>query len=89
MASRIKAFETFPIAYPITLPMCAPVSTRAAAAILCTEDGLRHIGGDRSRCIRGAASVIRSVTHRRVDEPKQKIGRLIVSDGSGLGRDER
>jgi acetyl-CoA acetyltransferase len=33
-----------PITYPITLPMCAPLSDGSAAAILCTEDGLERIG---------------------------------------------
>ena len=33
-----------PITYPLTLPMCAPLSDGAAAAILCTEAGLRRIG---------------------------------------------
>lgn len=65
-----------PITYPITLPMCAPLSDGAAAAILCTEDGLERIGADRSRCIRIAASVIRSFTRRRIDEPHKHIGRL-------------
>ena len=36
-----------PITYPITLPMCAPLSDGSAAAILCTEEGLRRIGADR------------------------------------------
>ncbi|MCW3528608.1 thiolase family protein, partial [Burkholderia cenocepacia] len=36
-----------PITYPITLPMCAPLSDGAAAAILCTEEGLERIGADR------------------------------------------
>lgn len=65
-----------PITYPITLPMCAPVSDGAAAAILCTEAGLRRIGADRSRCIRVAASVIRSFTHRPIDAPERNIGHL-------------
>ncbi|MFX1766364.1 thiolase family protein [Paraburkholderia sp. A1RI-2L] len=65
-----------PITYPITLPMCAPVTDGAAAAILCTEEGLRRIGADRSRSIRVAASVIRSSTPRRIDEPEKNIGRL-------------
>lgn len=65
-----------PITYPITLPMCAPVTDGAAAAILCTEEGLRRIGADRKRCIKVAASVIRSFTHRRIDEPEKNIGRL-------------
>ncbi|MGU7778858.1 thiolase family protein [Burkholderia sp. PU8-34] len=65
-----------PITYPITLPMCAPVTDGAAAAILCTDEGLRRIGADRSRCIRIAASVVRSFTHRRIDEPEKNISRL-------------
>ncbi|MDI9651685.1 thiolase family protein [Burkholderia cenocepacia] len=65
-----------PITYPITLPMCAPLSDGAAAAILCTEEGLERIGADRSRCIRIAASVVRSFTRRRIDEPHKHIGRL-------------
>jgi len=65
-----------PITYPITLPMCAPVTDGAAAAILCTEEGLRRIGADRSRCIKVAASVMRSFTHRGIDEPEENIGRL-------------
>jgi acetyl-CoA acetyltransferase len=63
-----------PITYPITLPMCAPVTDGAAAAILCTEAGLRRLGIDRKRCVRVAASVIRSFTHRSVGAPEQGIG---------------
>jgi acetyl-CoA acetyltransferase len=77
-----------PISYPITLPMCAPLSDGAAAVILCTEEGLRRIGADRQRCIRVAASVIRSFTHRRVDEPERNIGRLAALQAyelAGLG----
>ncbi|WP_338640751.1 thiolase family protein [Burkholderia pyrrocinia] len=65
-----------PITYPITLPMCAPLSDGAAAAILCTDEGLARVGADRSRCIRIAASVLRSFTRRRIDEPHKHIGRL-------------
>uniref|UniRef100_UPI003F498536 thiolase family protein n=1 Tax=Cupriavidus yeoncheonensis TaxID=1462994 RepID=UPI003F498536 len=77
-----------PITYPITLPMCAPVSDGAAAAILCTEAGLRRIGVDRSRCIRVAASVFRSFTHRPIDAPERNIGHLAACQAyeqAGLG----
>jgi len=77
-----------PITYPITLPMCAPLSDGAAAAILCTGAGLKRIGADGSRCIRVAASVIRSFTHRRLDEPEKHIGRLAALQAyevAGLG----
>lgn len=65
-----------PITYPITLPMCAPLSDGSAAAILCTEEGLKRIGADRSRCIRVAASVIRSFSHRRLEEYDKNVGHL-------------
>jgi acetyl-CoA acetyltransferase len=77
-----------PITYPITLPMCAPISDGAAAAILCTEQGLKRIGADRSRCIKVAASVIRSFTHRRLDQPELNISHLAATQAyeqAGLG----
>jgi acetyl-CoA acetyltransferase len=80
-----------PITYPITLPMCAPLSDGAAAAILVTEDGLKRIGANRKRCIKVAASVIRSFTHRRMDQPEKSIGRLAALQAyevAGLGPED-
>lgn len=77
-----------PITYPITLPMCAPLTDGAAAAILCTEAGLKRIGADRNRAIRIAASVVRSFTHRSMDEPRKHIGALAAHQAyeiAGLG----
>ncbi|MBX3622964.1 MAG: thiolase family protein [Rhizobacter sp.] len=77
-----------PISYPITLPMCAPLSDGAAAAIVCTEEGLKRLGLDRSRCIKVAASVIRSFGHRGMDEPQKSIGHLAALQAyeqAGLG----
>ncbi|MDA8486264.1 thiolase family protein [Pseudomonas resinovorans] len=64
-----------PITYPITLPMCAPLSDGAAAAIICTEEGLKRIGADKRRCIRIAASVIQSFSLRPLDRPELHVGR--------------
>ena len=80
-----------PITYPLTLPMCAPISDGSAAAILCTEEGLQRIGADKRRCIRVAASVVRSFTHRRLDEPERSAARLAARQAyeqAGLGPDE-
>ena len=77
-----------PITYPITLPMCAPLSDGAAAVIVCTEAGLKRIGADRKRCIKVAASVLRSFTHRPLDRPDLNIGRLAAQQAyeiAGLG----
>jgi acetyl-CoA acetyltransferase len=80
-----------PITYPLTLPMCAPLSDGAAAAILCTEDGLKRIRANRNRCVKVAASVIRSFTHRRLDEPEKNVGRLAALqayEAAGLGPED-
>lgn len=80
-----------PISYPITLPMCAPMTDGAAAAIVCTEEGLRRIGADRRRCIRIAASVVRSFTHRGIGDAANSIGRLAAQQAygqAGLGPED-
>jgi acetyl-CoA acetyltransferase len=80
-----------PITYPLTLPMCSPVSDGAAAAIVCTEEGLKRIGADPKRCIKVSASVMRSFTHRRIDQPELAAGRLAAQQAyaqAGLGPDD-
>ncbi len=77
-----------PITYPLTLPMCAPLTDGAAAAILCTEEGLRRIGAERKRCIKVSASVVRSFTHRGLNEPEKHVSRLAALQAyelAGLG----
>lgn len=77
-----------PITYPITLPMCAPLSDGAAAAIICTEAGLKRIGADPKRCVRIAASVIRSFTLRDLREPQKHVSLLAARQAyeiAGLG----
>lgn len=77
-----------PITYPITLPMCAPMTDGAAAAIICTEEGLKRIGADPKRCVRIAASVIRAFSSRSMDEPEKHVSRLAALQAyeiAGLG----
>jgi acetyl-CoA acetyltransferase len=80
-----------PITYPITLPMCAPLSDGSAAAIVCTQEGLKRIGADRRRCIKVAASVLRSFSHRGLDQPELSVGHLAANQAyeqAGLGPDD-
>jgi acetyl-CoA acetyltransferase len=56
------------IAWPLTLPMCSPISDGAAAAVVCTESGLRRLGIDRSRAIRVLASVLQTGSDRDPDD---------------------
>ncbi len=65
-----------PITYPLTLPMCAPLSDGAAAVVVCNEAGMRRLNGARARCVKVAASVMRSFSSRRLDQPQQSIGAL-------------
>ncbi|WP_035483037.1 thiolase family protein [Paraburkholderia xenovorans] len=51
------------VSWPLTLPMCAPISDGAAAAIVCNEAGLRKLSVGK-RAIGIHASVLRSATDR-------------------------
>jgi acetyl-CoA acetyltransferase len=53
-----------PITYPLTLPMCAPISDGSAAVILCTQAGLKKLGGDSKRAIRVLASIVQTGSGR-------------------------
>lgn len=57
-----------PITYPLTLPMCAPMSDGGAAAVLMTEAGLRRHGVPRERAIEVRASVIQTGSARTAAE---------------------
>ena len=57
-----------PITYPLTLPMCAPISDGAAAAVLCTDAALKRLVLDRGRAVRVLASVIQTGSDRSPDE---------------------
>lgn len=65
-----------PITYPLTLPMCAPISDGAAAAILCNEEGMKKLNADASRAIEVIASAAASADPTRTaDQPKQHVAR--------------
>lgn len=57
-----------PITYPLTLPMCSPVSDGAAAVVVCSEAGLRRLGIDRARAVRVLASVVQTGSDRDPDD---------------------
>jgi acetyl-CoA acyltransferase len=65
------------IAWPLTLPMCAPISDGAAAAILCSEAALKLFPA--ARPIRVRASVLASGSDRGPDEAEQHICRLAAT----------
>ena len=65
-----------PIAFPLTLPMCSPISDGAAAVVLCNADGLQHLNGSRDRAVKVLASVVQTSSARRIDEPHKNITHL-------------
>ncbi|MFT5392123.1 MAG: acetyl-CoA acyltransferase [Gammaproteobacteria bacterium] len=74
------------IAWPLTLPMCSPISDGAAAAILCHRDSLDRF--DNVRAIEVRASVLGSGVTREVDDIERHITRLAANrayDQAGFG----
>lgn len=77
-----------PITYPLTIPMCSPLSDGAAAVLVCTEAGLKRLGVDRRRAIKVAATAIATATPRAADAFDQAVcrraGRLAYEQ-AGIG----
>ncbi|MCW5656966.1 MAG: thiolase family protein [Burkholderiaceae bacterium] len=68
-----------PITYPLTLPMCAPISDGAAAAIVCSQAALARLA-DRRRAIRVLASVVGTGSTRKPED----VGRHVTVKASKL-----
>ena len=66
------------ITYPLTVPMCSPISDGAAAAIVCSEAGLAKLTNQRARPIRVLASVLQTGS----DRPAAAFDRHLVRLGS-------
>jgi acetyl-CoA acetyltransferase len=65
-----------PISYPLTLPMCSPISDGAAAALVCRRGALRRLGGEERRAIRVLATVLQSGSDRAPDEMERHVSAL-------------
>jgi len=79
------------ITYPLTLPMCGPISDGAAAVILASEDGIRQAGADRARAVRVLSSVMRSASSRPADKPELHCEVLAAAkayEQAGVGPDD-
>jgi len=77
------------IAWPLTLPMCAPISDGAAAAILCSETALKRFPA--ARPVRVHASVLASGSDRAPAEPERHICRLAATKAyemAGMGPED-
>ena len=78
-----------PITYPLTLPMCAPISDGAAATIVCNERALARF--DRARAVEIRAAVLRTGTERAPEDVEHHVSRraaLAAFEQAGLGPDD-
>ena len=64
-----------PISYPLTLPMCSPISDGAAAAVVCSAAGLARLNGGSERALRLLASTLRTGSDRAPDDFDRHISR--------------
>ena len=62
------------IAWPLTLPMCAPISDGAAAVIICSRDALKRFG--EVRAVRVLGSKVRAGTNRDIKDYEHAAIRL-------------
>lgn len=78
-----------PITYPLTLPMCSPISDGAAAALVCSEAAATRL--QRSRAVRVLSSVVISGVDHDPDDHALSIGRRAAQrayERAGLGPDD-
>jgi acetyl-CoA acetyltransferase len=68
-----EVLEAPPITYPLTLPMCAPISDGAAAVVVCSKAGLDRLKGDASRAVKVLASVVQTGTRREPEDYENHI----------------
>jgi acetyl-CoA acyltransferase len=79
-----------PIVWPLTLPMCSPVSDGAAAALVCSRAFAEKLGA-LSRAVRICASILMSGDHRDPDRLSDHVARkasLRAYEVAGLGPKE-
>lgn len=67
------------IVWPLTVPMCAPISDGAAAIVVCSEAALARLA-DRRRAIRVLASVVATGSTRKPED----VGRHVTVKASKL-----
>jgi acetyl-CoA acyltransferase len=71
-----EVLNAAPITYPLTVPMCSPISDGAAAAIVCNAAGLKKLNAAKSRAMKLLASVIRTGSTRGATDLDRHCSRL-------------
>jgi len=65
-----------PITFPLTVPMCLPISDGAAAALVCSAAGLKRLETRAARNVRVLASVLQAGSDRGPTEFERHASRL-------------
>ena len=76
-----------PITYPLTLPMCSPISDGAAAVVVCSDEGLKRLGAQ-ARAVRVLSSVVLTGIEHDPADRAHGIGHraaLRAYDKAGIG----
>ena len=74
---------------PLTVPMCAPLTDGAAAALVCTTEGARRIGSQRQ--VRVLASVLATGTTRSLSDWGGAVSRFTATqayEAAGIGPED-
>jgi len=77
------------VSWPLTLPMCSPISDGAAAAGLCREEELHRF--DRSRAVKIHATALRTGSDRKAEAFDRHVTHLAAMDAyarAGLGPED-
>jgi len=80
-----------PITYPLTLPMCSPISDGAAAAVVCNDAGLKRLAISSGRAIRVLATVMQTGSDREATDLENHVVRLAAKkayEQAGIGPDD-
>jgi acetyl-CoA acetyltransferase len=77
------------LSYPLTVPMCAPVTDGAAAVVVCSSEGLRRLGAERP--VQVLAAVLGTGTDRDTTTFDGHISQQVARrayDRAGVGPEE-
>lgn len=94
LAQYTKAFtvdevmNAAPITYPLTIPMCSPISDGAAAAIVCNAAGLKKLNAAKVRTMRVLSTVVQTGSNRAATDLSNHcsaLGSKKAYEQAGLG----
>ncbi len=87
-----EVMSAAPITYPLTLPMCSPISDGAAAAIVCSPAGLKRLKAAQARNINVLATILQSGSNRGITEFQKHASKLAAQkayEKAGVGPADR